>query len=88
MKRFFGIFSVILFLCTPVVARAEYDLEMDTSDPLFILHDDAIMSETDVSYGHDILRFGQKMSYGLNDRLSVSGLVHYQVDFSVSEDGF
>lgn len=88
MKRFFGIFSVVLFLLAPIVSHAEYDLETDTSDPLFVLRDDAILSETDVSYGRDVFRLGQKMSYGLNDRLSVSGRVHYQVDFVGPEDGF
>lgn len=87
MKRFFGIFAIVLFLGAPFTAHAD-GLETDTSDPLFILRDDAIMSESDVSYGRDVLRFGQKMSYGLNDRLSVSGLVHYQIDFAGDQDGF
>ena len=46
------------------------------------------MSETTLSYGHDIMRLGQGLSYGLNDRLSISGLVHYQIDFVGQDDGF
>lgn len=88
MKRFFNLLAVMMCLCAPFAARADFGLETDTSDPLFILRDDAILSETDLSYGHDILRLGQVLSYGLNDRLSVSGRVHYQVDFVGSEDGF
>ena len=88
MKRFFGVFLCVVCTCVPIVAHAEYNLETDTSDPLFILRDDAILSETDLSYGHDILKLGQVFSYGLNDRLSVSGRVHYQVDFVDDADGF
>jgi hypothetical protein len=86
MKRFLGIFAVLM--CVPFAARADVDLTTDTSDPLFILRDDAILSETGLSYGHDILRLGQGLSYGLNDRLSVSGRVHYQFDFADDADGF
>lgn len=85
----------LLFLLTtamPIVARADYDLETDTSDPLFLLHDDSILSESMVSYGHeyehDILRFGQAFSYGLNDRLSIGANAHYQIDFTGTQDGF
>ena len=89
MKRFFGIFLILATLVlVPNVVRADFGLEYDTSDPLFILRDDEILSETDLSYGHDVLRLGQALSYGLNDRLSVSGRVHYQTDFAGSEDGF
>ena len=78
--------SVLMLL--PVAARADYGLETDTSDPLFILHDDAILSESGIEYGHDIMRLGQTFRYGLNDRLSVSGRVHYQIDFAGHQDGF
>ena len=88
MKRFCGLFALMAVACFAMPAHADFDLETDTSDPLFILRDDAILSETDLSYGHDILRLGQALSYGLNDRLSVSGRVHYQVDFVGPEDGF
>ena len=86
MKRFLCIFAILM--CVPFAARADVDLTTDTSDPLFILRDDAILSETGLSYGHDILRLGQVLSYGLNDRLSVSGRVHYQFDFADDADGF
>lgn len=75
-------------LCMPGLARADFGIESDTSDPLFILRDDAILTETGLSYGHDVLRFGQAFGYGLNDRLSISGRVHYQIDFVGDEDGF
>ena len=76
----------------PTASRAEYDLSTDTSDPLFLLQDDEILSESGLAYGHeshhDILRLGQALSYGLNNRLSVGARVHYQIDFNGSQDGF
>ena len=86
MKRFFGLFVILAII--PFASHADVDLSTDTSDPLFMLQDNEILSETDLSYGHDVLRFGQAVSYGLNDRLSISGRVHYQVDFADDEDGF
>lgn len=88
MPKIFRAFLVSMIVLVPCAARAEFDLETDTSDPLFLLRDDSILSESGVGYGDDILRFGQALSYGLNDRLSVSGRVHYQIDFSGPEDGF
>ena len=88
MPKFFMAVLLSCLMLVPSVARADFDLETDTSDPLFILRDDAILSETNLSYGHDIIRFGQVFSYGLNDRLSISGRVHYQSDFVGRQDGF
>ena len=81
-------FLIPLFVLMPFAARADYDLDIDTSDPLFLLQDDTILSESGLSYGRDVLRFAQALSYGLNDRLSISGRVHYQVDFVGRGDGF
>ena len=82
----------MLAVTMPLSARAEYELATDTSDPLFLLSDEAILSESMVSYGHeyehDILRFGQAFSYGLNDRLSIGANAHYQIDFTGTQDGF
>ena len=79
-----------LLMLVPSIARAEFDFDLgtDTSDPLFLLHDDSVLSETNLWYGHDVLRVGQALSYGLNNRLSISGRVHYQTDFFGPEDGF
>ena len=78
--------SLLMFV--PNVARADFDLETDTSDPLFLLYDNSVLSKSGVSYGHDVLRLAQSLSYGLNDRLTISGLVHYQIDFLGPSDGF
>ena len=57
-------------------------LEFDTSDPLYMPRAEEILSESTVSFGRDILRFGETLSYGLNDRLTISVNTHYQIDFS------
>lgn len=88
MPKIFCAFFMSLFMLMPFASRAEYDLDIDTSDPLYLLSDDAILSETGLSYGHDVMRMAQGLSYGINDRLSVSGRVHYQVDFVGRADGF
>ena len=76
----------------PATARADFDLATDTSDQLFLLADNSLLSESAVSYGHeydhDIFRLGQAFSYGLNDRLSVGARAYYQVDFTGTQDGF
>ncbi|MBP5707685.1 MAG: hypothetical protein J6W79_01680 [Alphaproteobacteria bacterium] len=90
-KKIWTLFFM-LAVTMPLSARAEYELATDTSDPLFLLSDEAILSESMVSYGHeyehDILRFGQAFSYGLNDRLSIGANAHYQIDFTGTQDGF
>ena len=63
-------------------------LEFDTSDPLYMPRAEEILSESTVSLGHDILRFGETLSYGLNDRLVLSASVHYQNEFGGDNDGF
>ena len=92
MQKIFRAFLMSLFLAMPMAARAEFDLETDTSDPLFILHDDEILADAGLSYGHedghDLLRAALAFSYGLNDRLSIGARTHYQIDFSGAQDGF
>ena len=63
-------------------------VEFDTSDPLYMPRAEEILSESTVSLGHDILRFGEKLSYDLNDRLVLSASVHYQNEFGGDNDGF
>ena len=63
-------------------------LEHDTSDPLYMLKTQEILSESAATFGRDILRFGETLSYGLNDRLSVMANINYQIDFSGENDGF
>ena len=92
MPKCFSAFVMMCMMALPSVSYAEFDLSTDTSDPLFMLSDDSVLSESAISYGHeynhDILRIGQALSYGLNDRVSIGMRAHYQFDFTGTEDGF
>ena len=85
MRKFF--IASVLGICSVVSANAN-DLSLDTSDPLYMLADNAVLTQTSVAYWDHILRFGEILSYGLNNRFSVSANVHYQHDFNGGEDGF
>ena len=85
------IFSVILvFSCLVVVSAARADdlLARDTSDPLYLQSIEEILSNTTLSFSDSVLRVGQSVSYGFNNRLSMGINVHYQNDFDGHEDGF
>lgn len=87
-KLLYGFIGTVL-MCGP--ALADDDLLMaDTSDPLYMLEQEHLLSTTSVDYGNDILRLGQAFSYGLNNRLNMGANVHYQFDFvhSRKERGF
>ncbi len=86
MRKFFSIFCAGVFgLCGAASAGTLAD---DTSDPLYMLGDNHILSQTTLTFWDSILRAGQTLSYGVTDRLSVSGNIHFQEDFSRDNDGF
>ena len=85
MRKFLPI--VLLGVIAVSGANAN-SLEFDTSDPLYMPRAEEVLSESTVSLGHDILRFGEKLSYGMNNRLSLSASVHYQNEFGGNNDGF
>ncbi len=87
MRKFLS--GVLLSMCmiVPSLSNAN-DLSLDTSDPLFMLKTEGILSKTSLTYWDHILRAGQSMSYGMNNRLTVGADVHYQHDFNGDEDGF
>lgn len=87
MRRFLSVFMLIGLFAMPSFANAN-DLARDTSDPLFLEQDNEIFTKTSLTYWDHILRGGQSVSYGLNDRLSIGANVHYQHDFNGDEDGF
>lgn len=89
MRKFLTLMFVAFFSTIPVMSSAKASsLEFDTSDPLYLLGQQDFLSETTVTFWDNILRFGQKFSYGLNNRLSIGANVHYQQDFDGPEDGF
>ncbi len=87
MRKFLVAMFMALVVSVPNAVRAN-DLSMDTSDPLYLLGIEGVLTETSVSYWDHILGFGQGVSYGLNNRLSVGADVRYQHDFNGDEDGF
>lgn len=87
MRKFLSavLLSVCMFL--PSVSRAN-SLSQDTSDPLFLLEIEGILSQSSLTYWDHILRAGQSVSYGMNNRLTIGADVHLQQDFNGDEDGF
>lgn len=69
-------------------ARADGALARDTSDPLYMLGIEETLSQTTLTFWDNVLRAGQSVSYGMNDRLTIGANVHYQIDFDGDEDGF
>lgn len=89
MRKFFSLL-IALVLVVPFCSENAHanTLERDTSDPLYMLKIEEILSQTSLIYWDNILRLGQTVSYGLNNRLTISANVHYQQDFDGKEDGF
>ncbi len=87
MRKFLSIIGVLGVIAMPSFARAN-DLTTDTSDPLFLQGVEEILSQSSVAYWDHILRLGQGVSYGMNNRLAIGANVHYQHDFNGPEDGF
>ncbi len=69
-------------------AVANDSLVYDTSNPLYLTGFQNVLSQTTLTFWDNILRGGQSLSYGLNERLVVQGNIHYQQDFDGPEDGF
>ena len=86
MRKFLiGLFSVFFLMPCAVYADS---LELDTSDPLYMLSEQHVLSETTLTYWDNVLRLGEAISYGINNRLTIGANVHFQQDFDGSEDGF
>lgn len=87
MRKFLSIFMILTVFMMPSYSRAN-DLATDTSDPLFLQKIEEILTQSSIAYWDHILRAGQSVSYGMNNRLAIGANVHYQHDFNGSEDGF
>lgn len=89
MRKFIAGFLIALVGFVPCVGSACADgLDYDTSDPLYMLGIQEVLSETTLTYWDNILRLGQTLSYGINDRLSIGINAVFQQDFDGSQDGF
>ena len=84
------IFSALLISASIALPAYSYanPLEYDTSDPLYLLKTEEVLSESSVAYFDHTLRLGQSLSYGMNERLSIGANVHYQHNFNGDQDGF
>lgn len=89
MRKFLFAFFAFFVGLLPVVSDARANgLDLDTSDPLYMLSEQHVLSETTLTYWDNILRLGQELSYGINSRLTIAANVHFQQDFDGPEDGF
>lgn len=86
-KIWLGVLSGAL-MCGVGAAYADDVLARDTSDPLYLQAIEEILSNTTLSFSDSVLRLGQSVSYGFNNRFSMGANVHYQNDFAGGEDGF
>ena len=87
MHKILSALLISIFFALPVASHANV-LEHDSSDPLYILNQEELLSQTYVTYWNNMLRIGQGISYGLNERLSIGANVHYQHHFNGNKDGF
>ena len=87
MRKFLSVLMVSGALVVPSWVSAN-DLTTDTSDPLFLQGVEEVLSQSSIAYWDHILRFGQSVSYGMNNRLAIGANVYYQHDFNGPEDGF
>ncbi len=87
-KFLIGLFTAVITIVSMSPHAYAVSLDNDTSDPLYLLSEQHVLSETTLTYWDNVLRLGQSISYGLNSRLSIGANVHFQQDFDGSEDGF
>ena len=88
MRKFLSVLIGAVLVMSPVVSARADGLEYDTSDPLFMVAQNDLLTETTLTYWDNVLRLGETLSYGINNRLTISANVHYQQDFNGTEDGF
>ena len=89
MRKFLASLFAVFIGVMPVVGGARADgLDFDTTDPLYMLKTNDVLSETTLTYWDNVLRLEETISYGINDRLSVGINANFQQDFDGSEDGF
>lgn len=88
MRKFLSVLIGAVLVMSPLVSARADGLEYDTSDPLFMVAQNDLLTETTLTYWDNVLRLGETLSYGINNRLTISANAHYQQDFNGTEDGF
>jgi hypothetical protein len=61
MHKILSAFLISIFFALPVASHANV-LEHDSSDPLYILNQEELLSQTYVTYWNNMLRIGQGIS--------------------------
>lgn len=77
MRRLFVVLACVLSFNS----YANDIMSKDTFDPLYLVSEEAFLSETDLQYVDSVVRLGQQFSYGVNDRFSLTLNGHYQFGF-------
>lgn len=81
--------AMLFALMTVGGAHAYQDMDSyDTANPLFFERAGDILSVTGIDYGNEIMAIHQKLSVGINGKLSINGEVNWQHDFHGPQDGF
>lgn len=88
MHKYISVLMCGFFAMAPFAARADYALDYDTSDPLYLQGVQETLTSGTLSYWDNVLRGGLAASFGATDRLALGANVHYQIDFDGREDGF
>lgn len=89
MRKFlYAILVAVVGVGSISAAHATDVLARDTSDPLYLQGINEVLSRTTLTYWDNVLRLGETLSYGINNRLTIAANVHFQQDFDGSEDGF
>lgn len=88
MKLHFLSLLSALFVGVLSANHAMAAVAYDTSDPMYLTSQNDLLFRTGISFSDSILRLSEKVSYGLNNRLSLSADLKYQLDFDGDENGF
>lgn len=84
MKKLLCGLLVACVACGSAYSSDDGLLQSDTSDPLYMLEQEHLLSTSTIDYGSEILRLGQAFAFGMNNRLTMDANVHYQFDFKDS----
>lgn len=63
-----------------------HNIKNDTTDPLFLLSDKEILSDTGLEYVDSKIRIGEELLYGITNGFALKANVFYQYDFSHNKE--
>lgn len=88
MKLHLLSFLSALFIGVWPMTGAMAAVQYDTMDPMYLTGQNDLLSRSGMSFTDSVLRISETLSYGLNNRLSLSADLKYQLDFDGDENGF